>query len=63
MTWMLIVALVWVFLSLPVALVVGRGLRMADQRAEAARRLPNVPDFIPADVVSSVRAAGGRRAA
>lgn len=62
MTWMLIVALAWVIVSLPVALVIGRGVRMADQRAEAARRLPNVPDFIPAEIISSVHTVRGNRA-
>jgi hypothetical protein len=53
MTWLLLIALVWVVLALPAALLLGRGLRLADRREEAARSTARVPDFIPADLLSS----------
>jgi hypothetical protein len=48
MSWLLIAATVWVALAGPLALLVGRSLRLADE-AEAARSSPAVPDFLPAD--------------
>jgi hypothetical protein len=48
MSWLLIAATVWVALAAPLALLVGRSLRLADE-AEAARSSPAVPDFLPAD--------------
>jgi hypothetical protein len=56
MWWILVVALTWTLLALPIALAIGRGLRIADRRDAAARRLPTVPDYIPADVLASVSA-------
>jgi hypothetical protein len=46
---LLVIAVLWVALALPVALLIGRGLRIADQRDEAARTSLRVPDFVPAD--------------
>jgi hypothetical protein len=44
-----LLALLWVALAVPAARFIGRGLRVADQRDLAARTIPNVPDFVPAD--------------
>jgi hypothetical protein len=38
-----LIALLWVALAMPVALLIGRGLRIADQRDEAARTSLRVP--------------------
>ena len=46
---LLLVALLWVALAVPVALLIGRGLRIADQRDEAARTSLHIPDFVPAE--------------
>lgn len=53
MSWVLVVAFAWVLLLVPIALVIGRGLRVADRRS-LTRRSSLVPDFIPADVLASV---------
>jgi hypothetical protein len=66
MTLVLIIALAWTALALPVALAIGRCLRIADRR-ELARTAPTVPDFIPVDLLESLTQAPnttpGRRAA
>jgi hypothetical protein len=46
---LLLLALLWVALAVPAALLIGRGLRIADQREEAACMSLRVPDFVPAD--------------
>ena len=46
---LLVIAVLWVALALPVALLIGRGLPIADQRDEAARTSLRVPDFVPAE--------------
>ena len=51
---LLLIALLWVALAVPVALLLGRGLRIADQRDEAARTSLRVPDFVPAEWVGPV---------
>jgi hypothetical protein len=51
---LLLVALLWVALAVPVALLIGRGLRIADRRDEAARTSVIVPDFVPADLLGSM---------
>jgi hypothetical protein len=51
---LLLVTLLWVALAVPVALLIGRGLRIADRRDEAARTSVIVPDFVPADLLSSM---------
>jgi hypothetical protein len=55
---LLIIALAWVALSVPVAFAIGRGIRVADQRHRAESQ-PKAPDFIPEDVLAAV--AGARR--
>ncbi|GAA3180926.1 hypothetical protein GCM10010531_38860 [Blastococcus jejuensis] len=60
---LLILALTWTLLSVPVGLMIGRAMRIADRRdAEATRPSSLVPDFIPDEVLASV-AAGRRDAA
>ncbi|MFL6097206.1 MAG: hypothetical protein ACJ71Y_17275 [Blastococcus sp.] len=61
MSVLLVIAIAWVALSVPVALLLGRALRVADRREQAASLRPMVPDFIPAEVLASVAAADGRR--
>jgi hypothetical protein len=51
---LLLIALLWVALAVPFALLIGRGLRIADQRDEAARTSVCVPDFVPAEWVGPV---------
>lgn len=53
---MLIIALAWTGLALPVALVIGRGLRIADLRELAST--PSVPDLVPTDLSTSLTQAG-----
>ena len=48
MSWMLVLATTWALLSAPLALLVGRMIRLGDQRQKAAIR-PAVPDFVPAE--------------
>jgi hypothetical protein len=47
MSWMLVLAATWLLLSLPLALLLGRMIRVVDQRS-AATPPPVVPDFVPA---------------
>ena len=55
---LLILALTWTLLSVPVGLVIGRAMRIADRReAELSRSSSPVPDFIPDEVLASVAAA------
>ncbi|TYP87198.1 hypothetical protein [Blastococcus xanthinilyticus] len=54
MTTLALVASAWVALALPVGVLLGRGIRTADQREQVAGS--PVPDFIPAEVVASVAA-------
>jgi hypothetical protein len=49
-----LIAVLWVALAVPVALLIGRGLRIADQRDEAARTSLRVPDFVPAEWLSPI---------
>lgn len=60
MTVLVFIAFAWLALALPVGLLIGRGLRIADRQHEVARLQSIVPDFIPEDVLESV-AAGQRR--
>jgi hypothetical protein len=48
MSWMLIAGSAWALLSAPLALLVGRSIRLADQR-EPTPTCPAVPDFLPGD--------------
>ena len=48
MSWVLIAAVVWVALAAPLALLIGRALRHADE-AESALSFPAVPDFLPSE--------------
>jgi hypothetical protein len=62
MSWLLVVGVAWAALSLPAGMVLGRVVRTADRFEQAADRHPVVPDYIPAEVLASVAAAGrGRR--
>jgi len=45
MTWLLIGALIWVALAVPLALLIGRAIRRADKEHEAAE-----PNFVATDV-------------
>ena len=62
MSLLLMIGAAWVALAVPAGLLLGRGIRVADDREVAAGRHPVVPDFIPADVLESVAAPdrGGR---
>ena len=46
---LLLIVLLWVALAVPFALLIGRGLRIADQRDGAARASVRIPDFVPAE--------------
>ena len=48
MSWLLITVTVWVALAGPLALLIGRSLRHAEE-AESARCFPAVPDFLPTE--------------
>jgi hypothetical protein len=56
MTWLLLIAIAWVALALPIGLLVASGMRLADQRDQVSRLRTTVPDYIPADVIASVAA-------
>ncbi|MGY1802941.1 hypothetical protein ACI78T_06645 [Blastococcus sp. SYSU D00922] len=56
MTWLLLVAFAWTAFALPVGLLLGRAMRVADRRDDAARLESRVPDFIPAEVFVAVAA-------
>ncbi len=47
MSWMLIVGISWALLSVPLGLLIGRSIRLCDER-ESAQSQPAVPDFVPA---------------
>jgi hypothetical protein len=53
---LLLLALLWVALAAPAALLLGRGLRLADERDEAARTSLRIPDFVPDDLLNSLSA-------
>ena len=59
MTLVLIIALAWTALALPVGLIIGRGMRIADRR-ELAATTPSVPDFVPADLFASLTQTGSQ---
>jgi hypothetical protein len=46
MSWLLILVCAWAVVGATVALLVGRGIRLADQR-EAGHGQIAVPDFVP----------------
>ena len=48
MSWLLIAVIVWTAVALPLALLIGRSIRHADE-VESAQSAPVVPDFLPAD--------------
>jgi hypothetical protein len=48
MGWMLIAGSAWALLTAPLALLVGRWIRLADQQ-ESTHAWPAVPDFVPDD--------------
>ncbi len=52
MTWLLLIALAWVALALPLGILIGRSVRLADHRATVATT--TVPDYIPAEVIDAV---------
>ncbi|SFF51509.1 hypothetical protein [Blastococcus tunisiensis] len=45
MSWMLILLSAWVATAVPLALLIGRTIRLADRRAAAAPAA--LPDFVP----------------
>jgi hypothetical protein len=49
MTWLLIGVLIWVVLALPLALLVGRSIRLADRRDPATRRNRAEANFVATD--------------
>jgi hypothetical protein len=49
---MLIAGSAWALLTAPLALLVGRSIRLADQR-ESTHACPAVPDFVPDDWAAS----------
>jgi hypothetical protein len=48
MSWFLIAVLVWVAVAMPLALLIGRFIRHADE-VDCALSSPCVPDFLPAE--------------
>jgi len=58
MSWVLAIGIVWALLALPMALLIGRGLRLAGHRDEAARR-PRIPDLVPGDLMAALSASTG----
>jgi hypothetical protein len=46
MAWVLVVALLWVLLAMPMAVVVGRGIRLADKRAMPAPWTDQVEEYL-----------------
>jgi hypothetical protein len=52
MDWLLIAVIVWVSVAPPLALLLGRALRLADHRDRGMNR-PAVPDFMPDDWTTS----------
>jgi hypothetical protein len=46
MTWLLVAALGWVLLALPVGLLIGRGIGIADRRAAPAPWTDEVERFL-----------------
>ena len=48
MSWFVIAVIVWAAIALPLALLIGRSIRHADE-VESAQSAPVVPDFLPAD--------------
>ena len=46
MAWVLVAALAWVLLAVPVAVVIGRSIRLADQRATPASWTDQVDKFL-----------------
>jgi hypothetical protein len=61
MSALLVIAIAWGGLALPVGLLLGLAVRVADRHQQAASLRWSVPDFIPAEVLASVAAADGRR--
>lgn len=61
MTALLLIAFAWMALALPFGLLLGRGMRLADQRELRDGATGLVPDFIPADMLASVAAQQRRR--
>jgi hypothetical protein len=52
MSWFLIAVISWVAVAAPLALVIGRSVRVADE-ALVAPSSPAVPGFVPAEWVAS----------
>ncbi len=49
MTWVLLGGVAWAACSLPLACLLGRGLRLADEREATGH--PLVPDYVPDDLL------------
>ncbi|SOE00379.1 hypothetical protein [Blastococcus haudaquaticus] len=52
MSWLLVVAIVWVSVAVPLALLIGSSIRRADEPAPSSPH-PTIPDFVPAHWVAS----------
>jgi hypothetical protein len=50
MTWLLVGALIWVVLAVPIAMLIGRGIRLADARRVAATQDAAEANFVATDV-------------
>jgi hypothetical protein len=65
-TFIVLIAIVWLALALPVGLLIGGGIRLADGRDPVVRRWhltsSSIPDFVP-DEALAVVAAQRRRGA
>jgi uncharacterized membrane protein len=46
MTWVLVTALAWVLLAVPVAVVIGRSIRLADPQAATAPWIDQVERYL-----------------
>ena len=49
MNWLLVGVLIWVALGVPLAVLLGRSIRLADRRHQAAMRNRSAADVVPAD--------------
>jgi hypothetical protein len=55
MTWLLVAALAWVLLALPLALVLGRGLRMVDDSASRRSWVDEVERYVHEQAATPLR--------
>jgi len=57
MSWMLILGVAWAGLAAPLALLVGRSIRLADRMQESESGV-TVPDFVPEQWTASAAGSG-----